>query len=465
MTAAPAQTLSDRVCAAVADLHPAALRPETLRAAKLVLLDATGAMLAASGLSGEARPFLDLAAGAGGGPSTILGTDMAASAAMAAFANGALAHALDFEDAFDAAPGHPNASLVPALIALSQDGAPVDGPRFLAALAAGGDLSCRIALALRREMEAGGWYPPPIIAGLGAAIGSAKLLGLDARGIRDALSIALCQSTMPGQIGKSAGTVLRGVREAFPAQAAVLSARLAQAGVAGFEQPLEGPGGFYDLYAEGQFDAADLLDGLGDRFWIEELTFKPWPSCRGTHPFIELALDFLETSAVPLDSIEDIRVGVDSVQDMLVSPLDQKRRPRTVSGAKFSIPLTVGLALSRGRVGIGDFDDAALNDAQALALAARVTAWSRPPGEGPRGSGGALSIVANGREVYSNQLRDTLGSPGKPLSSHEVRAKFIANAGYAARPYSASAAAALADAILSLESCADVGALFIRPVS
>ena len=86
---------------------------------------------------------------------------------------------------------------------------------FLAALAIGCDISCRIALALRQDMEVGGWYPPPIVAGLGASVGAAKLLGLGAGGIRDALSMALCQITMPGVIKHSRDTVIRAVREAI----------------------------------------------------------------------------------------------------------------------------------------------------------------------------------------------------------------------------------------------------------
>ena len=64
---------------------------------------------------------------------------------------------------------------------------------------------------------------------------------------------------MPGEIKHSARTVLRAVREAFPAQAAVNAALLAKAGVAGFEQPLEGREGFYALFAGGIFSPDVLL--------------------------------------------------------------------------------------------------------------------------------------------------------------------------------------------------------------
>lgn len=242
-------------------------------------------MLAASGMAPEVDGFISLALAIGQGPSRILGTGHMVSPTMAALANGAMAHALDYEDAFDLAPGHPNASLVPALLSLTQSRRPVDGMRFITALVAGCDVACRMGLALRQAMEVGGWYPPPILAGHGAA----HLLGLDRVRLADALSLALCQVTMPGEIKYSQRTVIRAIREAFPAQAAVQAAVLAEHGVAGFKHALEGKAGFYALYADGKFDPDVLLAPFDGRYWIEQLTFKPWPSCRGTHPFIEMA--------------------------------------------------------------------------------------------------------------------------------------------------------------------------------
>ena len=408
--------VSDILSAHVAGMAWERLPASTAQAAKLVLLDASGVMLGASGLAEEPQAFMQLAAAMGPGPCTVIGTDVRANVAMAALANGALAHALDFEDAFDGATGHPNASLVPALIALAQAEAPVDGRRFLTALAVGCDVSCRLALALRQPMETGNWYPPPMLAAYGATAGAASLLGLTAGQVRDALSITLCQATMPGEIKYSAGTVLRAVREAFPAQAAVQSALLARSGVAGFEQPLEGRAGFYALYADGKFEAADLTDSFGERFWIEHLTFKPWPSCRGTHPFIELALRLRAENGFDPASVIAIELDHDDVQSMLIDPITRKRLPQVAIDAKFSIPFTVALALARGRVGLDDFDAAALADPAVLALAAKVTGREVRRTGWQRGSGGALRITLADGRVLEGGVDNALGCPARPLS-------------------------------------------------
>jgi 2-methylcitrate dehydratase PrpD len=452
--------VSDILSAHVADMAWERLPASAAAAARLVLLDAAGVMLGASGLAEEVRPFLRMASAVGPGPCTVVGTDLRASAPMAALANGALAHALDFEDAFDRAPGHPNASLVPALIALAQAEHPMDGRRFLTALAVGGDLSCRMGLALRQPMEAGNWYPPPMLAAYGATAGAASLLGLTARQVRDALSITLCQATMPGEIKYSAGTVLRAVREAFPAQAAVQSALLAREGVAGFEQPLEGRAGFFALYAGGRFEPADLTEALGDEFGIEHLTFKPWPSCRGTHPFIELALKLRRENAIDPASLAAIAVEHDDVQAMLTEPADRKRAPSVAIDAKFSIPFTIGLALARGSLGLDDFDAASLSDETVLALAAKVSCHQQPRETWRRGSGGALRIaLADGRS-FAAEIDNALGCPERPLGEAALVEKFVGCALRARRATDETAARQLAEAILTLETCEDVGALF-----
>lgn len=452
--------LSDQICNFISGMADSDVPDSTLWAAKRVLLDATGVMLGASGLAREADPFVALARMQGSGPSTILGTGIQVPASAAALANGAFAHALDFEDAFDLSPGHPNASLVPALIALAQSEGPVAGGGFLAALAIGCDVSCRMGLALQRSMEVGGWYPPPMQAGYGASMGAARLLGLNADQMRDTLSIMLCQNTMPGEIKYSAGTVLRAVREAFPAQAAVNSALLAREGVRGFEQPIEGRAGFYALYAGGEFSEEVWLDKLGERFWIEQLTFKAWPSCRGTHPFIEMALGLREEYNIQADQIAEIVVSIDAVQTMLVEPYQRKQAPETVIDAKFSIPFTTALALEKGTVRLSEFGDKDLGDPAILALAAKVRAQPITEPTWQRGSGGAITIkLTNGRMLEASQ-NDARGCPARPLSDAELVDKFVECAGKARNPMKPAEARALAERIFALEECSDVGALF-----
>lgn len=449
--------LSRHIAEHVADFDAADLPPATLHAAKRALLDGIGVMLAASGCAPEAEPFVEQARRAGAGPATVLGTDIKAPAGAAALANGAFAHAMDFEDAFDAAPSHPNASALPAVLATAQERGGVSGRELLTAIALGCDLVCRLGLSLRREMEAGGWYPPPILGAFGATAAAARARGLNAQQILDALSLVLCQISTPGEIKYDTDTVIRAVREAFPAQAAVQAVALAALGVRGFAAPLEGKAGFYRLFTEGQYAPSALLGDLGEHFWIEDLTFKRWPACRGTHGYIE-AVQALRADFRNEDIVEIVATG-GSVQRMLAEPLARKQAPATAIDAKFSIPFAIGAALREEEVTLDSFTDAALVKPETLRLASLVRYEARPDWGRDKAASAILSIrLKDGREL-THEVDVALGHPSRPLDDAALTAKFIDCAGRAARPMAEADARALADRIWLLESERDVASL------
>jgi len=453
--------LSDKICRYIAEC-PHEQLPEAARlAAARVILDATGVMLAASGLSPETRPFVASATVHGDtGPCHIFGYDHTVDAPMAAFANGAMAHALDFEDAFDAAPCHPNAATIPAAIAVAEAFGPVAGRDFVTAVTLGCDLVCRMGLCLRQPMEENGWYPPPILGAFGATAAAARLFGLDALQVKDALSLVLCQTTMPGEIMHSRGTVIRAVREAFPAHAAVLAALLARHGVRGFEAPLEGDAGFFRLYADGRFEPEVLLDALGSRFHIEDLSFKPWPACRGTHAYIETALELARENRIDWRRVESVSATTGPIQRMLIEPLPRKQAPSSIIDAKFSIPFTVAIALVKGEVSLGSFNEAVLHDPDVLELAQRIHAAEDPDwGRAEAATGRLVLRLADGREISGDVAR-ALGHPANPLTTEQLVEKFVDCCAHAARPLNPVPARELAERLLAIDSSTDSGKLF-----
>jgi 2-methylcitrate dehydratase PrpD len=435
----------------VAEFPAEALPPATRRAARRALLDGVGVMLAASGLSADVAPFVALAR-EGQGVAPILGTGATTSPALAALANGAMAHALDFEDAFDAAPCHPNAALLPAVLAIAAARPETSGQELLAAIAIGCDLVCRLGLALNRPMEEGGWYPPPILGAFGAVAAAARLRRLDTRQMLDAFSLMLCQVSVPGEIKHSRDTVIRAVREAFPAQAAVQVTALAAAGVRGFDAPFEGEAGFYRLFAGGAFDGDVLTAALGERFWIDRLTFKRWPACRGTHAYIEAIQRLRAAHDIKNDAIREIVATGGPVQRMLVEPAERKAAPATAIDAKFSIPYTIAAALIDDDVGLDSFTDRALARPAAREIAARVRFEQHPGWGRAHAASGRLAIVFADGTRLEEQIDTAAGHPGRPLSDESLRAKFLACAGHAARAVEATA---LADTLWSLDRVGD----------
>lgn len=452
---ADARALSDEVCGLVCAADFSAMPEKTRRMAALATLDAAGTMAGAAALSPETRPFLRLAR-AEPGDCTVFGGG-GSSPVMAAFANGALAHALDFEDVFERAPCHPNAAAVPAAIAMAQARGGVSGADFLAAIVLGCETTCRLALSLQQPLEDNGWYPPPILGAYGATVAAGRIAGLSAIEMRNALSLTLCQATAPGEIKYSPGSHVRAVREAFGARAAVTSVLLAADGVCGFERPLEGEAGFFRLFADGRYDPAALTGGFGKDFLIDEISFKPWPSCRGTHAYIEVALNLKSAHGFHGRDVVRIDAAVGAVQEMLIAPLDTKRKPATAIDAKFSIPFTVALALTKGGVTLSDFDEQALDDEEILAVAARVHPESRSGWDRRCASSGALRITLENGAVLEGENHAPKGHPSNPMSEDELVEKFIQCC--SASPQGA-AAAGFAREIAGLENCPDAGGLF-----
>lgn len=456
MSEARAAGLSLRLAQFVTQTPDAQIPRSALRAAARAVLDASGVMRAASALSPEVLPFITHAVEGGPGPARVLGTGHMTQAGLAALANGAMAHALDYEDAYDGAPLHPNASLVPAVLALAQARSPVSGNALLAAIAIGCDISCRIALCLRQRLEDGGWYPPPILGAFGAVAGAARILRLTPRQLLDAWSLLLLQNSCAGEIKHDRDTVIRAVREAFPAQIAVQVAQLARSGVRGFDAPLEGHDGFFRLFAANHYDTDALFLDLGQRWHIEDLSFKPWPSCRGTHAAIECAL--LLRAELEWRDIREIRIEGCEVHRMLAEPLERKRAPQTAIDAKFSLPFTVATALVAGGVSLDSFGANGLGNGEVLELARRATFFQRADWSVDQAVSGAVQVTALDGRVLHREVLDPRGSPARPLADEELVAKFVDCAGRAQLPLSRQPAADLARRILDLGDEADAGA-------
>jgi 2-methylcitrate dehydratase PrpD len=458
----PDLEISARLARHIATLRYEDLPASTIVSTKRALLDGLGVMIAASGLSEDVRPFVELAR-AQGGPreATILGSWDRVSATGAAFANGAMGHALDFEDAFDMAPTHPNASLLPAALAIAQSQPNVSGRDFLLAMAIGCDIACRVALSAGSALERGPWYPPTILGSVGAVAATAKLMRLSEEQIKDAFSLMLCQTSCPAEIKYSEHTVLRAVREAFPAQAAVIAARLAAKGVRGFDHPLEGRAGFFNLFANGSYDPEKLLERLSLHFYIDDLSFKPWPCCRGTHPYIEAAQQLRAAHAIDWRSIKGVSAAIGPVQRMLSEPLERKQAPSTVIDAKFSIPFTVATAFIAPEVTLDCFTATTLQSADVRALAKRVTCEFREHGIGP--TNGALEVVLDDGRRLTAEIPQALGHPSRPLDDERLKAKFIDCAVRGEKPLSRAEAQALCDRVVRIDQATNFDAdLFSR---
>jgi len=406
-----------------------------LDAANASLVDSVSVMFAATGLEPSVAPFVQLVTERGGAAEArFFGSgELRVPASSAALVNGALSHALDFEDTFDVAGGHPNAIAIPVLLALGER-AGASGAEVLGAIAVGAELTCRLSLGLRRDPARLGWYHPPMLGALGAVFGAARLLRLTVPQTADALSLTMTGFSLTAELKRSPESTLRAVRDGLAARAVVEAVQLALAGVKGFALPLEGEAGFFrQISGEGP-DEAEILADLGATWLNTSLTMKRWPTCRGTHAAMEIARRMRE-DGIGADAIDRIAVTVSSPDEMLMQPLEQKRMPVTVIDAKFSIPYTAGVMLERGDVSLATF-----LDLDPPAVAARFD-YAGSFGNDPSLEGLTrfdIRLRDGGDKRYEQKRPATLTTG--TISSVELRAKFDACVMHA-RPQLAKASA------------------------
>lgn len=110
------------------------------------ILDTLGATVAGSGAGGGIDKVVGLVRELGGKEeSSIVGHGVKAPAMMAAFANGAMAHFIDYDDIHEHAGMHATITVLPAGLAISERVGGVTGKEFLTTMAVGEDLVCRLA--------------------------------------------------------------------------------------------------------------------------------------------------------------------------------------------------------------------------------------------------------------------------------------------------------------------------------
>jgi 2-methylcitrate dehydratase PrpD len=432
------------------------LPPEAVKAAKYSLLDTLGVMLGASGLSAPVAALVDLARDWGGKPeSTVVGFGGKVPAVTASFVNGAMGHALDFDDHLPEG-AHPSVSLVPAMLAIAEREGGVTGKDFITALAVGQDIFARIRRNVAWKED---WFITPVIGAYAAAASCSKLLGLSKFQTLDAFGAASCQSAGTMQLAFGTGGDLRGMYAAFSAKAGALSAVLAQSGVRGTTTPFEGRAGFLPTYF-GEWDRDAMLAELGEEYQGSSVLYKLWPCCGMTHAYIHSVLELVggPDRASKVHRVE--LIGGESTK-RLAEPLASRRRPNTELDAKFSLPYTVALALVTGTVRVGDFSEKRRSDPEIGAMADKIEfvedpdpsfSWDR---ELP--SAAVRITLDDGQTLYRKTSHDnTPGAALMPLEWEQLVAKFTDCAAHAAKPLPTDAIEQLVHGIDVLEALADV---------
>ena len=393
--------------------------PEAARAAaKTFIADSL-----AVGIAGAAAPWrgevLDMAmSGGGAAEATVWGSGERLPLAQAAMVNGYQMHALEFDCVHEGAVVHAMSAVLPSLLGWAERQGGISGAHLMRAVVTAIDVAATLGLCSRVPMR---FFRPANCSGFGAVAGLALLTGLDETQTRDAFGIyyGQCAGTMQAHVE---ATPQLAMQMGFAARAAVTAIELARRGMPGPRAPISGPFGYFALF-DGEADPAPF-DDLGRVWRVCELSHKPFPSGRATHGGLDGLQRLIAEHGVSAEIVSGGRFHVPPLTQRLVG-----RPPHggmTVAYARLCLPYVGAICLRRGTVGLTDFTPDALTDATTLGLATRLDVVL----DGNRDPNAMHPVrveldLSDGRTIACD-VTTVLGSPARPLSSEQARAKFTA---------------------------------------
>lgn len=426
-----------------AGLQYADIPAEVIEAAKLHILDAVGTGLAGLGL-GELPATRAAALELGGRPeATALGIEGKLSAAAAALANGAVMHALDFDDTHETAILHSSVVVGPVVLAVGEQ-VGATGEEILTAAVAGYEIGSRIGLAAPGQFHLRGWHPTSVCGVFAAAAAAAKLRKLDAGQTANALGIAGSQSS--GILEFLAdGSQTKPLHAGWASLAGIIAASLAANGGTGPASVLEGRFGLLRTHlAEDEFTVEPLTAGLGTQWETPRIAYKMYPTCHFTHTSLDAAarLDLAPEEVEEIVALMPSEVPV----KVVLEPGERKLRPTTPYDAKFSLPYCLSALIHHGELGVDKFTVDAIADERVLELAQRVK-YEIVDFPGGTDMSGGVRVKAGG-VVREERILRPRGTFDSPVPSADLAVKFKRNAALA---LDAAEVDALCDALLGLE--------------
>ncbi|SDL96277.1 MmgE/PrpD family protein [Bacillus sp. OK048] len=394
-----------------------------LDASKKDILDTLGCILAGVNAEGTNELLQIISDWGGKKESTILYHGIKVPAPFATLVNSTMAHARDFDDTHDEAVLHAGVSIIPAALAAAERAGECDGKLFLKAVTLGLDFLCRLGKATKIGATEIGLVYTSTFAYFASALTAGLILKLNDEQLMNAIGITMSQVAGTVQAVSDAALTKR-IQPAFGAQAGVTAAILAKQGITGARNVFNGKFSFPKVYLNDHFDYDLLIDSYGENFESENLSFKPYPCCRFTHPAIDAALQLREETNMNPEDIVEISVDVTTHANVVCEPVERRKKPQVVVDAQFSIPYTVAVALVKGKVFVEDFTETAIADQRILNIASRVITRYDNSLAGRGISPAIVTIVTKDRNVHRRRVDHPLGSIENSMSFEEIVDKF-----------------------------------------
>ncbi|MGB7302101.1 MAG: MmgE/PrpD family protein [Burkholderiaceae bacterium] len=402
----------------------------------------------ATALSGCREPAIQIGLSvlqpfSGAGKCTVIGRTERVDMLLAAFLNAGGANIFDFDDTHPQTIIHPTAPIAPALFAFAQERG-CSGQDLLRAFILGGEVQCRIGNAVSPSHYSRGWHITSTCGVFGATVAVGALLGLNPSQMNWALGNASAQA---GGLVETLGTMSKSIGVGNAARNGIVSALLAAEGYSGPAEPLTGRSGFLPVFSDTP-NADALTNHLGQEWEIARNTYKPYPVGVVLNPVVDACLQLYREQGVRSDHVARVELTGNSLLSL------RANRPDITTGreSQVSAQHAIAIALSRGRAGLPEFNDDAVDETRRAGRPQVVFHSNDQLGI----ESVDLVLTTHDEQQHRLQIRDAKGSGNNPMSDQDLQDKLRALAEYG--QFSGDTDS-IADAVWNLDKIADAAQL------
>jgi len=383
-------------------------------------------------LGGSVDPAVDIAIRAmtpfaGKPAAAILGRVERLDPLHASLMNGISSHVDDFDDTTPQNYIHPTSPVASAMFAYASANR-VTGRDFVNAFVLGFEAESRVGNAVYPSHYDIGWHITGTAGIFGAAAAIGRLRGLSEQQMVWALGLA---GTQAAGLREMFGSMGKAFHPGRAAQNGYASAILAENGFTAGERGIEGPRGFAAVQSA-KYDLSKVTVALGTDFNLRRNTYKPYPCGIVNHPTIEACIELHRAHKLQAADITAVRLRV---APLVLDLCNQQNITRGLQG-KFSVYHGAAIGLVRGRAGLDEYTDAAVNDPAIKRVRECTTAT------------GDVSLtedqarveveISDGRRLTWS-IEQSLGNVHRPLSDEQLSEKFRMCAARALPPDTANA--------------------------
>jgi 2-methylcitrate dehydratase PrpD len=349
----------------------------------------------------------------------LLGTGMEAPAHDAALYNGALAHAIDYDDTTHPAYAHPSAVLLPVMLALARHTG-ARGADVVSAYITGIEVFGKLGRALNTAHYRNGWHATATFGTMAAATAASRLLRLSTTQCHMALGMA---ASAASGIRANFGTMTKPLHAGYAARNGVLAALLGREDFTACPTVLAHKDGYPNVFNHHENIEASYLQRWGEPLEILTeygLGLKPYPACGATHPAIEAAILLHARLNGEVAGIKEVRVGV---TDMHFEPLIYEAASSGLEG-KFCMAYCIAAALKDGAVTLETFTERTLQAVAATGLMAKVRMELDDRVAGNTEFGAVVSVTTVDGRTLEELVPLAMGKPSRWFTKERLESKF-----------------------------------------